>query len=177
MLAVPVTEASSRSIYVPFRCFASMVNTLRSSSLMNFAPRFLNPRKWVSSLRRPILSPPGSATEALPKRPSSGPIRSTLPLRAEHFLMYSSLERNPRSIWSAWKVNTPFLSDVTFTPMSLRSCMRLLTSRMSGTLEMVTGSLVSSVAEITSSASFFAPCGVMVPESGCPPSMINDSIG
>jgi len=28
---------------------------------------------------------------------------------------------------------------------------------MSGTLEMVTGSLVSSVAEITSSASFFAP--------------------
>ena len=40
-------------------------------------------------------------------------------------------------------------------------------------LEMVTGSLVSSTALITSRASFLAPCGVMVPDNLCPPSMIN----
>ena len=53
--------------------------------------------------------------------------------------------------------------------------MRLLTSRMSGMLLMVTGSLVSSVAQMTCRASFLAPCGVMVPLSGCPPSMMNDA--
>ena len=41
---------------------------------------------------------------------------------------------------------------------------------------MRTGSSVSSVAAITSSASFLAPCGVIVPLSVCPPSIMNVSI-
>ena len=41
---------------------------------------------------------------------------------------------------------------------------------------MVTSSLVSSVAQITCSASFLAPCGVIVPLSRCPPSILNDAI-
>ena len=64
----------------------------------------------------------------------------------------------------------------TFTLTSLSNWMRLFTSRMSGMLRMVTASLVSSVAQITCKASFLAPCGVMVPLSVCPPSMMNDCI-
>ena len=93
MLAVPVMEASSSSMYVPLRRRACMSNTLRVSSRTNRAPSCLKPKKWVSSRRRPILSPPGSAMVALPKRPSSGPIMSTLPRKAEQRCTYSSLPR------------------------------------------------------------------------------------
>ena len=176
MLAVPVTDASSRSMYVPCSFSASILYTWRSSSALNAAPRFLKPRKWVSRRRRPILSPPGSATTALPKRPSSGPIVSTLPRSAEHLRTYSSLARKSRLSSSAWNVKSPLPLRVTFTPMSCNKRMRLLTSRMSGMLVILTGSDVSSTAAITSRASFLAPCGVMVPCSWCPPSIINDSI-
>ena len=54
---------------------------------------FLNPMKWVSSLRRPILSPPGLVSTALPNRASSGPIISTLPLSEAHFLTNSLLSK------------------------------------------------------------------------------------
>ena len=43
----------------------SYTHLMKNSSAMsklNFAPSFCNPRKWVSSLRRPILSPPGLGT-------------------------------------------------------------------------------------------------------------------
>ena len=60
--------------------------------------------------------------------------------------------------------------------MSHSNWMRLFTSRMSGMFWIVTASWVSRVAQITCSASFFAPCGVMVPLSRCPPSMMNDAI-
>ena len=105
MFAVPVTLASSSSIYVPLRellrCLspafssgsACISYTLRLSLNSKRAPRFLNPRKWVSRRRRPILSPPGSATTALPKRASSGPIMSTEPRRAEHLRTKTSLPR------------------------------------------------------------------------------------
>ena len=113
----------------------------------------------MSRRRRPILSPPGLAMTALPMRASSGPIIRNAILRA-----------------SAWKVKTPFDVDVTFTPTSFNSWMRLLTSRMLGILLMVTGSWVSNVAQMTCSASFLAPCGVMVPLSRCPPSILNVAI-
>ena len=41
---------------------------------------------------------------------------------------------------------------------------------------MITSSDVNNVAQITSKASFFAPCGAIVPLSRCPPSMIKDSM-
>ena len=41
---------------------------------------------------------------------------------------------------------------------------------------MITGSVVNKVAHITSNASFFAPCGVIVPLNRCPPSIIKDSM-
>jgi hypothetical protein len=40
---------------------------------------------------------------------------------------------------------------------------------MSGILVMVTGSSVSRTAAITCKASFFAPCGIMVPDNFLPP--------
>ena len=61
-------------------------------------------------------------------------------------------------------------------PISLSRRIRLFTSRISGMFFMRTSSFVRSVAHITSRASFLAPCGVMVPLSICPPSIINDSI-
>lgn len=41
---------------------------------------------------------------------------------------------------------------------------------------MMTSSVVNRVAQMTSKASFFAPCGAIVPLSRCPPSMIKDSM-
>ena len=42
-----------------------MVNRWSAASKLNFAPSFWNPRKCVSSRRRPILSPPGFGMVAL----------------------------------------------------------------------------------------------------------------
>jgi hypothetical protein len=46
-------------------------------------------------------------------------------------------------------------------------------SRISGILLMITASSVRRVAQITCRASFFAPCGVITPDSLCPPSIEN----
>ncbi|MBQ1224393.1 MAG: EAL domain-containing protein, partial [Alistipes sp.] len=59
IFAVPVTEASSRSIYVPVSCLARTVKKDSAASKSNSAPSFWKPIKWVSRRRRPILSPPG----------------------------------------------------------------------------------------------------------------------
>ena len=45
-----------------------------------YLPRFTMPEIWVSTLRRPILSPPGFGKYTLPKRASSGPAIITEPL-------------------------------------------------------------------------------------------------
>ena len=41
------------------------------------APRPLNARRWVSTRRRPMKSPPGSGSSTAPQRASSGPARRT----------------------------------------------------------------------------------------------------
>ncbi len=51
----------------------------------------MSPEMWVSTLRRPILSPPGFANQAWPKRARRGPTTMTDPLKAAHFLTNSSV--------------------------------------------------------------------------------------
>ena len=175
MLAVPVTEASSSSIYPPFSPFSARSSKMSlPASKWNVAPRRWSPKKWVSIRRRPILSPPGLLSTALPKRATSGPMVRTLPRRVEQRSRYSSLRRYSRLMLSAWKVISPLPWRVTFTPMSCNRHMRLFTSTMSGTFSSLTASEVRSVAQITCRASFLAPCGVISPFRRCPPSMMND---
>ncbi|MNX99571.1 hypothetical protein D3C86_1320290 [compost metagenome] len=81
MLAVPVTEASSNSIYAPVKFVASTLKNSFLLSYTNFAPSFSKPIKCVSNLLRPILSPPGLGMAAFPKRPKSGPTIIIDPLK------------------------------------------------------------------------------------------------
>src|SRR5882672_7875727 len=70
--SVPVTLGSSRKMSAPTRCFAS---TLYSSPTVTSAPSRSSARKWVSTRRRPITSPPGGGRLTRPKRASIGPAK------------------------------------------------------------------------------------------------------
>ena len=134
------------------------------------------PRKWVSRRRRPILSPPGLATRALPKRAKSGPISITEPRKAAVFWKKLSVSMADSSSWSAWKHQEPLPRFSTRTPKSARREIRVLISRMSGTWSIYTFSRVSKVAQSSCKASFLAPCGRMLPWRRCPPSTTNDDM-
>ena len=74
------------------------------------------------------------------------------------------------------KVKEPRSLRVTATPKLCSNSINFNTSLISGMLLMVTGSAVNNTAQMTCSASFFAPCGMISPFSLCPPSISNTAI-
>ncbi len=93
--SVPVTLASSRKTFAPTRPAVRMVKR-RFASIS--APSFWNAWRCVSTRRRPITSPPGGGTIALPKRASSGPASST----DARILLHSSSSSSVFVTFAAW---------------------------------------------------------------------------
>src|SRR5215213_7490309 len=69
--SVAVTEASSRWNSVPLSPSGARKRYVRSATTS--APSASSASRWESTRRRPMTSPPGSGTSALPKRASNGP--------------------------------------------------------------------------------------------------------
>ena len=125
---------------------------------------------WVSSRRRPITSPPGGGTVALPKRASSGPASRN-----------EARISRPRPGASAVFVTDDVSTRSSFVPLhsiaaprSASSSTIVSTSRMRGTFVSVTGSEARIVAARIGSAPFLLPAARTVPSSGRPPSITKD---
>ncbi len=137
------------------------------------APKRTMPSRWVSTLRRPILSPPGLGKKARPKRLRSGPASITEPRRAALLRTNSMLPTYWVSTSSAWKVYSPLARRRTLTPMPSSMAIRFLMSRISGILDIFTSPAVRRTALMTCRASFLAPWGTISPLSLRPPSIVN----
>ena len=86
--------------------------------------------------------------------------------------LYSGSRKNSRFTLRAWNRYDPVPSFSTITPIARNRSISLFTSTMSGTLWMVTGSLVSSTAQRICSASFLAPWGTTSPLRRWPPTIL-----
>ena len=118
ILAVPVTEASLRSMYVPFNPPSGAVATWHLLPSSNVAPSFCNPMICVSRRRRPILSPPGFGRYPLPNLASIGPKIITLPLRRVDFSVNFSDSKYEKSMSFACNSTTSGEILLTLTPIS-----------------------------------------------------------
>ena len=137
---------------------------------LNLAHNFLETQEVGIRRRRPILSPPGLVIQALPR------FEMTMDQSSERNLMAQSIGVRSHH-FQIVQVKFVSLSCLKIPGVGIALLVVCLyfyrypsgarcdyfTSRILGMLWIVTGSLVSSVAQITCNASFLAPCGVMVP--------------
>src|SRR5450759_3946919 len=126
----------------------------------------------MSTLRDPMAQPPGMATLARPRRPTSEP--STLVearIRATSSYGASCEESVVASMVSAWSVR------LTTAPSPASTSAIRATSLMSGTLRMVVTPGAKSEAAISLSAEFLAPPTRTLPVSGRPPVTTMDCMG
>ena len=169
MFSVAITLASSRKTFAPRMPSVRMSYVSPASTS---TPSSVKPWMCGSSLRRPITSPPGGATTALPARTSSGPASRNEARIREQSSWSSSVFRI-----SAACTRTSFGPvQSTSTPMSARSSSIVSTSRIRGTLCSSTGSLVSTQAARIGSTPFLFPAALTVPCRACPPSITKDSV-
>src|SRR5512132_2819407 len=160
--SVPVTLGSSRKMSAPLSAFAS---SSKRSPIETDAPSCSSARKWVSTRRRPMTSPPGGGRVTLPNRASIGPASRIDARMRAHSAGSSGLGRT--ALVSTRTAFGPV--QVTSAPRSARSASIVSTSRMRGMLSRSTGPSASTVAARMGSAAFLLPAGRMVPCSGRPP--------
>src|SRR5437879_6388824 len=134
------------------------------------APSRSNARKWVSTRRRPITSPPGGGRLTRPNRASIGPAsRIEARIRAEG--LGSSARGSAPAVFTSTESGAVH---ATAAPRCASNSSMVSTSRMWGTLSMRQGPSASSVAARMGSAAFLFPAGRIVPLSGRPPETRND---
>src|SRR6266566_2350216 len=143
--SVAVTLGSSRKMSAPRSVFAS---SWYVAPTVISVPNRSSARKWVSTRRRPITSPPGSGRFTRPNRPSIGPAsRMDARIRAE------SLGSSSRGSAAAVFPSTEFGAvHATAAPRWASSSSMVSTSRMWGTLSMRQGPSASRVAARMGSA-------------------------
>src|SRR4029077_5943623 len=124
-----------------------------------------------SSRRRPITSPPGGGTLARPRRASSGPASRNEARICRARSGSNSCEETP----AAWMRTSFAPVPSTSAPSAEISAIMVSTSRIRGTFESTTGSLVNRHAASTGSAPFLFPAARTRPPRGCPPSITKDS--
>src|SRR6266550_3899770 len=165
--SVAVTLGSSRKMSAPRSVFAS---SWYVAPTVISVPNRSSARKWVSTRRRPITSPPGGGRFTRPNRASIGPAsRMDARIRAE------SLGSSSRGSAAAVFTSTEFGAvHATAAPKWASSSSMVSTSRMWGTLSMRQGPSASRVAARMGSAAFLFPAGRIVPFSGRPPETRND---
>src|SRR5437763_1945431 len=165
--SVAVTLGSSRKMSAPRSVFAS---SWYVAPTVISAPSRSSARKWVSTPRRPITSPPGGGRFTRPNRASIGPAsRMDARIRAE------SLGSGSRGSAAAVFTSTELGAvHATAAPKWASSSSMVSTSRMWGTLSMRQGPSASRVAARMGSAAFLFPAGRIVPLSGRPPETRND---
>src|SRR3989442_5988182 len=135
-------------------------------------PSWRRASRWVSSLRRPILSPPGRGSTARPVRARRGAARRN---EARISAASGASGRDSRSL----PASTPTAcspDQSTGTPRARRSSISVVTSRMRGTFSITTVPAARSDAARSGSASFLFPLGVTSPPTGCPPSITKRSL-
>ncbi len=160
-----------RLVEVDVRALQPSAQLVAPVQIVDAAPSSANAWMCGSSRRRPITSPPGGGTLARPRRASSGPAsRNDARIRLASCVVRARA-RSPAHGCA---------------PRSGRSTRRrrrgsragpiiVSTSRMRGRFVSSTGSSVSRHAARIGSAPFLLPDARMRPESGCPPSITNDS--
>ena len=162
--SVAITLASSRKIDFP-RSFGARISKRPLTSIST--PSSARPWMCGSSRRRPMTSPPGGGTIALPSRASSGPAsRNEARIRRQSSSSRSDLWTPTGSIRISFSP-----SHSASAPMSTSSSTIVCTSRIRGTFVSCTGSDASTVAARIGSAPFLFPAARTVPLSGRPPSI------
>ncbi len=143
--------------------------TTNPCSIRTSAPRSIRPLMCMSRPREPMLSPPGSATRARPRRATSGP-STQMEARSRRTRSYgasdptssgTSMTTLPAPAPSALGWST-----TTVQPSSSSSRAITCTSRMSGTFVIVVRPGASNEAAISLSTLFFAPPTNAVPRRG-----------
>src|SRR3984957_11713006 len=153
---------------------AGASNRISVRSLRTAAPSSRKAQMCGQSGRRPITSPPGGGIVAEPNRASSGPAsRNDARIRSARATSTVVLVTSEASILTS--PGCPVHS--TRAPSSAISSSIDSTSEIRGTLDSTTSSSVSRHAAMIGSAPFLLPAGVIVPDSGTPPSMTNFSRG
>ena len=149
----------------PTSLFAVKVNGPSTEIL---APSSCNARKWVSTRRRPMTSPPGGGMMALPVRATSGPANK---IDARIFLLnaagMSELRISDASIFHSC---SPIFSTLAPSACKIKSITPV--SSISGIFRKITGSSLKSVAAIQGKAAFLFPLAAIVPRIGMPPSIL-----
>src|SRR6059036_493606 len=138
--------------------------------MVTSAPSCSSARKWVSTRRRPITSPPGGGKLTRPKRASIGPA-SRIDARIRAHNLGSSSRGSARAVFTSTAFGAVH---ATAAPRCASSSSIVSTSRMWGTLSMRQGPSASSVAARIGRAAFLLPVGWIVPLSGRPPETQND---
>ena len=166
-----MTLASSRKMSVPRKRPSRRSCTCRSL-VSTSAPSRRSACRWVSMRRRPMRSPPGRGSTALPVR-CSRPGAS----RNEPRMSAPSSELGVRSESSSVSRSMVCRSSesVARTPTSPSISSWVSTSRMPGTFSMRWRPEPSSEAASTGRASFLLPAGSSLPSMGRPPSTTNRS--
>src|SRR5262245_1464338 len=134
------------------------------------APSAAKAWTWVSSLRRPMTSPPGGGTVTRPKRASSGPASRN----DARISRASSASRSVFPIPSGSRRTAFGPTHSTSAPRSARSSTIVSTSRIRGTFVRCTSSDASVHAARIGSAPFLLPDARTTPDSGRPPSITKD---
>ncbi len=161
--SVAPTLGKSRTMRAPHRRLqrASMKPCTTDSS----APIASKPRKCMSSLRFPMLSPPGIATFALPQRASSGPSTFT----DARMRVTSSYGASPSSGPDASTVSSPSPVVSTFAPSARITATITSRSATGGMLRSTVMPGASNDAASCLQPEFFvAPDTRTTPESGLP---------
>src|SRR5437667_1599639 len=165
--SVAVTLGSSRKMSAPRSVFAS---SWYVAPTVISVPNRSSARKWVSTRRRPITSPPGGGRFTRPNRASIGPAsRMDARIRAES--LGSSSRGSAAAVFTSTELGAVH---ATAAPKWASSSSMVSTSRMWGTLSMRQGPSASRVAARMGSAAFLFPAGRIVPLSGRPPETRND---
>src|SRR4030043_373748 len=129
-------------------------------------------RIWVSTLRRPITSPPGGGSLRSPVRATMGPANKIDARIRRHKSGWRSAGHKS----FAWNLQVWLSNFSAITPRLFINEIISCTSRISGTLCKVTGSEVRRQAASRGNAAFLFPEGVTSPFRGYPPWIINLSI-
>src|SRR5688572_23112947 len=162
--SVAVTLASSRNSVVPRRRSARISYVCPVSIS---APSAASAWMCVSIRRRPMTSPPGGGTVAVPNRASSGPASR---MDARIWLQSSSSSSVVVRPDASTRTSLGPVQSAS-APVPRMSASIVSTSRIRGTFPSSTGSPASSVAARIGSAAFLFPAACTLPESECPPSM------
>ena len=152
--SVAPTLGKSSQIVAPVSAAASA--TTNPCSIPSVAPIRSSPAKCMSSLREPMLSPPGSATLARPVRASSGP-RTQIEARILRTSSYGASEDGRSGTSMTTLSPSPSSSADVRHPSRCSSWFMMSTSAMAGRLPIVVRPSASKDAAMSLSTLFFAP--------------------